>query len=116
MTSTQSLFGLFLEYSIALLGASHLVSLFGTAALSNIQYKSGEPHQLSIGISVGLAQTLYPRHGPVGPHNAERAVKGVARLRVHFLVDGIKHLRAVLLVHTAQPGLKRGRLFRGETE
>src|SRR5262249_18388367 len=90
-------------------------SLLGAPALSDIQFESGEPHYLSIGIAMGLSQTLYPRHSPVGPHDAERAVKGVLRLRVLDLVDELEHLPAVLLVHTAQPGFERCRLFRRET-
>src|SRR5262245_35562622 len=62
-----------------------------------------------------LPQTLYPQNAPVGPHDAERGVKGVVRLRVQDLVPEFEHLRAVFLVHTAQPGFKRGRLSRGQT-
>ena len=90
-------------------------SLLRAPALSDIQFKSGEPHYLSFGITIGLAQAFYPRHSPVGPHDSERAVKDVLRLRVLDLIDEVEHLPSVLFVHAAQPGFKRGRLFRSET-
>src|SRR5262245_51346995 len=90
-------------------------SLLSAAALSDIQFNSCKPHYLSIGIAMDLAQTLYPRHGTVGPHDAEDTVKDVVRLTVHDLIPELEHPPAVLFVHTAQPRFKRGRLFLLET-
>src|SRR5262245_30008048 len=89
--------------------------LLGAPALGHIKFNSGEPYYLSIGIAMDLAQTLYPRDGSVGPHDAKGAVKGVVCPRLHDIVPELEHLPAVLFVHTAKPGFKRGRLFRRET-
>src|SRR5262245_55462783 len=115
MTSTQGLFGLFVQHAIAFLIPPRLERRRCSAPLRASPSKSGEPHYLSLGIAIGLAQTFYPQHSTVGPHDAERAVKGVLRFRVLDLVGEFDHLRAVVLVHTTQPCFKRGRLFRCKT-
>ena len=69
---------------------------------------------MSVGIAMGLTQTLYPRNGSVGPHDAERAVESV-HVRLQDLVPELEHLPTVLLVHTAQPAFKRRLLSRRDT-
>src|SRR5215467_14481721 len=71
MTSAESFLRLFLQSAIMLLVAASLALLFGATALRDIQLEPGEPYYLSVGIAMRVAQTLYPRDGPIGPHNAE---------------------------------------------
>src|SRR5262245_22979556 len=115
MTSTEGLLSLFLQRAITLLVPARLKSLLSTAAFGDIQFNSDEQHYVSISIAMDLAQTLYPRHGSVGPDDAEGAVKNVVRLRVLDLVPKLEYLPAVLLVHTAQPGFNQARLSSRET-
>src|SRR5262245_29038292 len=114
MTSAESILSLFVQRAFTFLVATRLQRLLGAPALSDIQFNSGEVDDLSLGVAMNLAQTLYPRDGPVGPHYAVRGVKRI-HVFVHELVEELELLPAVLLVHTAQPDFERGRLVQRET-
>src|SRR5262245_14362882 len=103
MTSTEGLLSVFLQRAITFLVTTRLERFLGAPTLGDIQFNSGEIDYLSVRIAMNLAQTLYPRHGPVGSHDAERAVKGI-HFCVEELVEELDFLRAVLLMDTAQPG------------
>src|SRR5262249_47475745 len=87
----------------------------GAAALRDIQFETGEPYYLSVGIPLGLTETLDPRDPPIGPHHPECDVKGVLPLCVQDLVPDLEHVATVFFVHTAEPSFKRDWFSSGET-
>ena len=63
-----------LQFPIALLVTARLERLLGPPALGDVEIEPGEPRDLAVGSAVGASQTLYPRHVPVGQHDAKRVV------------------------------------------
>jgi len=89
-------------------------SFFDEPPISDVEFQSSKPRQLPFGITIGLAQTLYPRHGPIGSHNAERVVPVVPRPPLQNLVEKAEQRVAVILVNTGKPCVERRQFFRGE--
>ena len=88
----------FEEYTKAGLGCAEC--LLGTPAIGDIQVKSGKPCDLALGITVRAAESLDPRHRPIGPHDAKCVVPAVPCLRVQNIGKQTEHLLAVLLMET----------------
>src|SRR5215831_3229732 len=69
---------------------------------------------MPISIAVGLGPAFYPRHSPVGTHDAERILPAVPRWGANDFVQDAKHARSVLFVDTARPSVNGCRFFRRE--
>src|SRR5262245_5330309 len=115
MTSTQGLISLFTQHAITFLVATRLERLLVATSLGEIHNNSVYLDYFSLLISMYLSHALYPRYGPVGPRDSERGIKGI-HVRMQEPVDDLELVPAVVLVHTAQPALERGRLFSRETQ
>src|SRR5262245_43011849 len=113
MTSTQGLPSLLVQRAITFLVAAPLVSLLRTAAFGDIQIDPTDSRDLAIGTTIGAAQAVHPRHGPVRPHGAEYDVPFVV-MPVQHVFDVTEHSRAVLLVNTRDPCIESLWISRGE--
>src|SRR5215472_6138651 len=69
---------------------------------------------MPISIAVGLAPAFYPRHSPVGAHNAERILPAVPRWGAKDFVQDAKQAGSVFFVDTARPSVNECRFFRRE--
>src|SRR6516165_8412060 len=69
---------------------------------------------MPISIAVGLAPAFYPRHSPVGTHDAERILPAVPRWGAKDFVQHAKHAGSVLFVDTTRPSVNGCRFFRRE--
>src|SRR5215831_14841880 len=69
---------------------------------------------MPISIAVGLGPAFYPRHSPVGTHDAERILPAVPRWGANDFVQDAKHAGSVVFVDTARPCINGCRFFRRE--
>src|SRR6516165_5875471 len=89
-------------------------SFFGEPPLSDVEFQSSKPQYLPFGITVGLAQTLYPRYGPIDSHNPKRDVPVVPRPLPQNFVEEAEYRAAVLGVNTGEPCVERWQFFLGK--
>src|SRR5262245_17741699 len=78
------------------------------ATCGYVQFKSGEPRDSSGTVAFDTTDALYPRHGSIGPHDAERDIPCVSR-RVRLFVEKSEHCLAIALMDPAEPLLEAGR-------
>src|SRR5262249_37836000 len=113
VTSAESLLSLFVQRALTFLVPARLESRLSAAAFGDIQIDPAHSRDLAIGPMMASAQTVHPHSRPVGLHGAEYGVPFVMMPAQH-VVEVTEHSRAVLLVHTRDPGIECLRRFLAE--